>query len=364
MAHQAGARRTARASGAPDGVADAWPTMDARAERLLDPGTGDPDPGDPGTGDPGDDPRATVGPPEVRAEGAVILPGGRALGYAEYGAPDGDVVLWFHGTPGGRQQVPPDINEQADRLGFRVIGIERPGTGLSTPHAYPRIIDWSRDVEAAADRLGIDRFAAVGLSGGGPFVLAVCHEMPDRVTGGAVLGGIGPTRGRDRAPGITRMLAHIEPALAAGRVPMGELLTHAVRPLCPFGSTAFDLYARVARASDRAAMKVPELKAMFLHDIISAAGGGLRAPISDLVLFARHWGFFLGDIEVPVKFWNGDADGIVPLGHGEVQAGRVPGAELVVCPGGGHFAGFLLAEDVLTWITDVWPDGRRRAPAP
>jgi len=331
-----------------DAVSDVWPPLEERAEELLDEAT-----------EPGHRP---VGPPEARAEGVVVLPGGRSLGYAEYGVPDGDVVLWFHGTPGARQQVPPDINEHADRLGFRVIGIERPGTGLSTPHRYGKVVDWAADVELAADRLGIGRFAAVGLSGGGPFVLAVCHELGDRVVAGAVLGGMGPTRGSDRAPGITRLLPQFEPILAVSQLLAGELLTHVVRPLCRFGSPGFDLYARVAPASDRTVMRVPEMKAMFLHDIISAAQGGLRAPLSDLVLFARHWGFSLGDIGVPVKFWNGDADGVVPLSHGEVQAGLVPGAELVVCPGGGHFAGFLLAPDVLGWIADTWLE-RAAAPA-
>jgi pimeloyl-ACP methyl ester carboxylesterase len=325
-----------------DAVSEVWPPLEERAEELVAEAE---EPGHP-----------RVQPPEVRDEGAVELPDGRGLGFAQYGDPDGEVVLWFHGTPGARQQVPPDINEEADRRGFRVIGIERPGTGLSTPFSYARIVDWAADIEVVVDRLGIDRFATVGLSSGGPFVLAVCHELGDRVVAGAVLGGVGPTRGPEAAPGITRLLPPFEPLLGALRVPAGELLTHVVRPLCRFGSPAFDLYARIAPASDRTVMKVPEMKAMFLHDIISAAAGGLRAPVSDLVLFSRDWGFSLADIEVPVKFWNGDADGIVPLSHGEVQAGLVPGAELVVCPGGGHFAGFLLAADVLGWIADTWPD--------
>lgn len=325
-----------------DGVSDLWPPIGERAEDLVvelaEPAGG------------------IAAPPAPFAEGVIVLPGGRALGYAEYGRPDGDVVLWFHGTPGARHQVPPNIESEAGERGFRVIGIERPGTGLSTPHGYGRILDWAVDVEAAVDQLGIDRFAVVGLSGGGPFVLAVCHELADRVAAGAVLGGMGPTRGSEAAPGITRMLVPFEPLLAFARIPIGELLTHVVRPLCRFGSVGFDLYARVAPASDRVVMRAPELKAMFLDDIVSAAQGGLRAAMGDVVLFAREWGFSLRDIRVPVKFWQGDADGIVPFSHGEVQSALVPDAELVVCPGGGHFAGFLLAPDVLTWIAERWPD--------
>jgi len=44
------------------------------------------------------------------------------------------------------------------------------------------------------------------------------------------------------------------------------------------------------------------------------------------------------------------------------MAALVPGAELVVCPGGGHFAGYILGRDVLDWVSSVWPD-RSRAPA-
>ena len=42
-----------------------------------------------------------------RAEGSIPLPDGRVLGFAEYGDPDGRLVLWFHGLPGGRRQIPP-----------------------------------------------------------------------------------------------------------------------------------------------------------------------------------------------------------------------------------------------------------------
>lgn len=296
-----------------------------------------------------------IDPPRPNIESVVILPGGRALGYAEFGDPAGDVVLWFHGTPGARKQIPPDINAVATERRYRVIGVERPGTGFSTPFTYDKVIDWAADVEAFADALGIDRFATVGLSGGGPFVLAACHGLGDRVTAGAVLGGVGPTRGAEVAPGYTRLLPLWNPILAAVRVPLGELLTHLIRPVRAFGSKGFDLYTHVAPKSDREIMRRPEMKAMFLFDLLEAAEGGVRAPVSDLVVFGRDWGFSLRDIDVPVRFWSGDADGIVPHSHGHFQAEHVPQADLVVTEGGGHFAGFILAPDVLDWISTVWP---------
>jgi pimeloyl-ACP methyl ester carboxylesterase len=109
-------------------------------------------------------------------------------------------------------------------------------------------------------------------------------------------------------------------------------------------------------------LNTPEMKAAFLYDLSTALEGGLRAPITDLVLFARDWGFSLRDIRVPVRFWHGDADGIVPLSHGEFMAALVPGADLVIAPGGGHFAGYVVAEDVLDWIVEQWPDRQRARP--
>lgn len=293
--------------------------------------------------------------PRPRTEGAIVLPGGRALGYAEWGDPDGRALIWAHGTPGARKQIPPALPELAEAEGVRVIGLERPGTGISTPYRYGKVLDWTDDLQFCLDRLDVDRFAVVGLSGGGPFVLAAAHRFPERVVACAVLGGIGPTRGPEAAPGYTKLLPVVEPLITLARVPLGELLTHAARPVRSVSSHAFDLYTRVAPASDRPVLQQPELKSMFLYDITEACEGGLRAPVGDLVVFGRDWGFSLRDIHVPVKFWHGDEDGIVPVSHGEFQAGLVPGAEFELCPGGGHFAGFVLAEDVLKFVLAQWP---------
>jgi pimeloyl-ACP methyl ester carboxylesterase len=76
-----------------------------------------------------------------RAEGRFNLPNGRRIGYAEYGDPSGAVVLWFHGTPGARRQFPLLGRRAANKLGLRVVVVERPGSGLSDPHPYAAVAD-------------------------------------------------------------------------------------------------------------------------------------------------------------------------------------------------------------------------------
>ena len=57
---------------------------------------------------------------------------GRQLGFAEYGDPNGLVVLAFHGVPGARYMFRPTA-VPAKRLSMRIVAPDRPGYGLSEP---------------------------------------------------------------------------------------------------------------------------------------------------------------------------------------------------------------------------------------
>src|SRR6476661_2822678 len=127
-----------------------------------------------------------------RRPGRIIrLPDGRALGFAEWGDPAGRPVFLFHGTPGSRLSRHPD-ESQARAQGVRLITVDRPGYGLSDPLPRRRLLDWPADVAALAAALRLERFALVGVSGGGPHALACAYACPDRVTAVALIGGAGP----------------------------------------------------------------------------------------------------------------------------------------------------------------------------
>ena len=72
---------------------------------------------------------------------------------------------------------------------------------------------------------------------------------------------------------------------------------------------------------------------MFIDDILSGSKPGMQAPVFDVILFWREWGFSLRDLSVPIHFWHGGADNIVPLAHAKEMASLVPGATVTVRPG-------------------------------
>lgn len=298
----------------------------------------------------------THGPARPLDDGAVELPDGRALGWAEFGCPGGDAVLWFHGTPGARLQVPPEAASEGTARGIRIITVERPGFGRSTPHAYDDLRGWARDVETFADRRGVERFAAVGLSGGGPYVLACAHELADRMVAGAVLGGLGPVRGPDAPPGYTRLLGLGRGVLDRTRAPLGAAFSRFLQSLRPVADQALWLYMNLGPPSDRPVFARPEMQEMFKTDILTGLAGGMSGPVYDVALFARDWGFSLRDVEVPIRFWQGDADLIVPFHHGPHQAALVRNGRLYVRPGEGHFAGFTALDQVLDELDAVWAE--------
>lgn len=286
------------------------------------------------------------------------------MAWAIFGDPDGDTVFWFHGTPGARTQLPADAAELAIARGQRIVAVERPGTGESTAHSYNEIVDFAPDLLAIADEIGADKFACVGLSGGGPYVLAAAHEHPERMTAGIVLGGIGPTRGNDAIISHTLALIPASPILHRLRKPIGTTLNAAVKLAKPLADPAVKVFFKI-QPGDRAAFDArPDDLTQFTSDLISAVERrGMNAVIEDLVLFGKHWGFELGHIEVPIVFWSGINDIIVPYFHAERQSKRVPGAKLRTLEGRGHFAGYTSPGEVLDDIAGLWPIRKTRKKA-
>lgn len=116
-----------------------------------------------------------------KLEGNIAVGEGRQISFAEFGNPQGRAVFWLHGTPGARRQIPTEARTFAARKNIRLIGIDRPGIGSSTPYQYENVLGFTDDLRTVANTLGINRFAVIGLSGGGPYTLAAAAADIDRI---------------------------------------------------------------------------------------------------------------------------------------------------------------------------------------
>jgi len=290
-----------------------------------------------------------------RLEGNISVGDDRRIGFAEFGAPRGKAVFWFHGTPGARRQIPMEARLFADRENIRLIGVDRPGIGSSTPFQYDNVLGFSRDMQIIADTLGVDEMAVVGLSGGGPYTLACAAGMPDRVVAAGVLGGVAPTCGPDAiGGGLMALGSAVAPILEVAGGPIRITAGTLIRLVRPIASPALDIYALLSPEGDRRLLLRPEFKAMFLDDLLNGSRKQLAAPFADVVVFARDWGFRLDEVKVPVRWWHGDRDHIIPFSHGRHVVDRLPDAELYHLPGESHLVGLGLGEDILRTLLGIW----------
>ena len=287
-----------------------------------------------------------------RLEGTVRVRAGRKLGIAEFGTPDGQPIVWLHGTPGARRQIPEEARKLADARGLRIIGIDRPGVGLSTTHLYENIFDFVTDLEIVVDQLGIERFATIGLSGGGPYALAAAAGLPGRVPVVGVLGGVVPSVGPDAPPGgWVGFATRFKSVLPMMRHPSGVLLTAFVRVLKPLGPQALELYAAHHAARRPGGAHPPGREG----DVPRRPHRERRAQHASVprrrVLFTRDWGFEPHEIEAPIWWWHGDADNIVPLAHAEWLVPHLKNATLFVRHDESHLGGLGIATEVIDHVT-------------
>ena len=266
---------------------------------------------------------------------SVTLPDGRELAYEEYGDPAGDPVLSFHGGLSSRLDAAP-AHQAALDLGVRLISPDRPGIGLSTFQPGRRLLDWPADVAALTEALGIDRFAVMGWSCGGPYAAACGARMSDRVTAVALLSSavpfelVGTTKGLARDDRLLLSLVRWTPRLASAllRVTIGE-------------ASETRLYREIRRsfpAVDRAALAERGSIVDAVAFVKESMRQGAQGCIQDYRVFGSPWGFDLSEVTVPVQIWEGEEDDSGPPAYRELLLRHLPQAQLSLVPGEGHLS--------------------------
>jgi pimeloyl-ACP methyl ester carboxylesterase len=263
--------------------------------------------------------------------------GGRILAWTECGATNGIPFIFLHGAPGSvvegdRSPYAKDL----ERAGFRMVAIERAGYGVSGAHLGRRVVDIASDVKALSDRIGLDRFAVVGWSSGGPHALAVAAQLPDRVSGVGTIACIAPL---DKV-GLDGLGERVFLEMAQGDP---EALREGMRQLAasmrddPEGTTAA-LFTDVMSDRDVEWLARNGNHEMMIADLVESARGDWHGYADDCIAFVNDWGFNLHDVRARVVMLHGDADQIVPLSHSVFLEEVLPNASLEKVEGEGHIS--------------------------
>lgn len=265
------------------------------------------------------------------------LPTGR-IAYVEYGAHDGEPVFYFHGWPSSRTQAAP-AHEAARELGMRIISPDRPGVGQSTFVPNRRLLDWPPLLEQIADRLEIEQFRILAVSGGGPYALATAWAMPQRVQAMSVVCGAPPLADAPDDAGLViiyRWLLWIhrtQPALV-------RRMFWLARPFAriPLPAWSRPLLLKCLTAPDAAALRDNALFDLCHSNFRGSWEGSAEGVITDAEIYAAPWGFPVEEVRAPVCIWHGKQDRNFSWQLSQALAARISRCRTRFIDDEGHFS--------------------------
>ena len=280
----------------------------------------------------------------------------------ELGDANGFAVVFYNGTPLARL-MPEWWDVPARERGLRLIGIDRPGYGNAPAAPNRSLRSVVEGTVALLDELDVGRFAAIGMSGGGPYALACGAFLPDRVA--AVVTGAGSSGFDEEIDGGAfspeELELNREQALrptAEGRQALGRLYDVEVENL---RSANVDGFMRAV--GDDPATATPERRATatyVLRAIQEAIRPGHDGWLDDGLAMFRPWGFEPTEIRPPVAVWHSEDDAMVSIEHARRLVAAIPSAEPFLVDGIGH-GGVCCRQEVpmFDWVVSTVPTAGR-----
>ena len=292
----------------------------------------------------------------------IQLSDGRTLAYLESGDPNGRPVFFFHGGPGSRLegQIYDRLNQ---KLGIRMIVADRPGYGLSDNQENRTYLNWAEDVAELADQLGIERFAVLGYSSGGPYAAVVAHQLPERVAVAVIVAGEGPYASGDYPQSVLNSAT-----FNGSRA--NKMMIWSANHAPWFMRTLFTV-SRILIFRDPVGMseseggfdfEMPVKDKQFItrHEIsadgIEALRQGVEGMTRDLTLERLEWPFALEEIHSPtVLVFHGDEDTTVHPAVAEYMCKRITSCdEPTIFPGEGHSVIYYRYNEIIQAMLRAW----------
>ena len=252
----------------------------------------------------------------------------------EYGAKDGEPIIFFHGFPSSHVQASL-LDPIGKELGARVLAVDRPGYGYSTPIHKDNLKNFVTELGQTLDDMKLNEFFLVGVSGGNASALSAATYFKDRVKGLASVCGLAPfSLAPETYPEKQRKW------LASTR----RLPLFVLRPLIDSfikGVKVEDHLAKLVRRLPEMDQEVLRKESTLEAMMASVEMGRRQGPegvLFDLRSFTNEWPVRWADLKMPYSIWHGESDTIVLPSASAFLHRQVPHSKLKIYPEVGHYS--------------------------
>jgi pimeloyl-ACP methyl ester carboxylesterase len=265
----------------------------------------------------------------------IQLKDGRFLAYAEYGAPTGTPLFFFHGSNDSRLEAA-ILHETAQQMGVRLIAPDRPGYGRSDFQPNRTLLDWANDVAQLADTLSIAKFGIMGHSAGGPHAAAVAYALSARLTSVTLISSVGPPGSSNK--GMHPMFRLVNFFVGHSTNLHRRVTQQSAEQIRNTPDKFFAQWGSVSKADGRLFQTHPDVTKRIAAEMNEALHQGIEGMLYEHPLYKRPWGFDLANISLPIHVWHGLADPQAPPAGSEFLVDHLPNAIPHFVPDEGHFS--------------------------
>ena len=275
---------------------------------------------------------------------SLRLPDGRELAWSEWGRPDRRPVLFSPGA--GMSGVLGFGTDVLDDLGLRLLALDRPGLGRSSPDPGKTYASWAADVRCLVETLGLHRVLGVGFSQGAPFAAALA--------GAGLFDAVALVAGQDDLRAQRHQLvAEVAGMLDAVDADPAGFEREIAR--VADAEWLWGVILTTAAPVDRARYEGTDLGAAVRAALADGFAQGAEGYARDLVTALGPWPVRPEDIAVPVHLWYGahDTSTVHSPDLGAALAARIPSARHTVLDDEGGALLWTRARDVLAALAAV-----------
>ncbi|MDP2934085.1 MAG: alpha/beta hydrolase, partial [bacterium] len=220
------------------------------------------------------------------------------------------------------------------------------------------ILEYARDMADLADHLNIGSFGAIGLSGGGPTLMASAFAIPDHLDCVVDLACGMPVYAD---PEMVKHLGTMDRFYAklGTRLPLTLFkipfsLLGIMQKIMKSPKSFVKMFDSSLCPADKEIFKLPDMQYLFMRDFQELFRHGAKGPAYDAQTVYKQWGFNLSDINIHIEVFQGAADKFVPPKFSEYLVKNAKNVRLNLLEGQGHFYHLAYGYQMLKKVAELF----------